>query len=358
MIRTTLLGATALALVLPLGTSLHAQSAQARLLQPASSPRATVSQTIGITEVSVEYSRPGLKGRDVMSNPNVVPFDNPGLAWRAGADMNTVVSFQHDVTVQGSPLAAGTYGLHIWPKRSGPWTVAFSNVSDAWGSYTYDAAEDALRVTTTPGEGPKTEWLQYGFEDLGRDGATLVLAWDELRLPLSIGTDTTQNMVGYLRDDFTRGFGFWIPQQLTTAAAWCDSNDVNLEEALGWAQRGTQAPSYAAFTTLASIQQKLGKATDAEATYAQAETFANEAQRNALGYQMLQNGRTQKAIEIFARNVEAYPKSWNVHDSLGEAYAAAGDNAKAIDCYSKALEMVPDDTNKQRIQNTLNALRS
>lgn len=357
MLRSPALGLAALALAFTIPSVARAQGAQARLLQPMTSPRATVGQILGITEVLVEYGRPGLAGRDVMNNPNVVPFDNPQSPWRAGANMNTVISVSHDVTVQGKSLPAGEYGVHTWPKRDAPWTIAFSKVTGAWGSYTYDPAEDVLRVEATPGEGHKTEWLSYTFEDLDSDSATLVLAWDELRLPLEIGTDTTANMLSYLRDDYTRGYGFWLAPQLTAAATWCDTNNVNLEEAASWAQRGTQSPSFTAFTTLGSIQEKLGLTSDADASYASAEQYANEAQRNALGYRQLQGGRIQKAIETFARNVEAFPASWNAHDSLAEAYTAAGEEDKAIELYTRALEMVGDDKNKARIQSTLDQLR-
>lgn len=333
-------------------------AAQQRMLAPMASPHAVAVQTIGLTEVSVDYSRPGLKGRDVLNDPNVVPFDNPALPWRAGANENTVVSFDRDVTIGGTPLAAGSYGLHIYPRAAAPWTVMFSHNTGAWGSYTYDVNEDAARVDVTPTEGPKTEWLTYSFEDLDTDSATLMLAWDTLRLPIKIDVDTTTHMVDYLHNDYTRGYGFWIAAQLNQAAAWCDANDVNLEEALTWATRGANgAPSFNALTVKASIEEKLGQAEAATATRLAAEPLATEVQRNALGYQLMGAGNLDRAIAVFKENLEKFPNSWNAHDSLAEALANKGETELAIELYSKALELAPDDTNRQRIGQVLAGLR-
>ncbi|GJM21621.1 MAG: hypothetical protein DHS20C15_15360 [Planctomycetota bacterium] len=333
-------------------------AAQARMLAPMASPRAVTTQTVGITEVTVDYSRPGLNGRHVLKDPNVVPFDNPALPWRAGANENTVISFDRNVTVGGKPLAAGSYGLHIYPKTNAAWTVMFSHNTGAWGSYTYNANEDAARIDVMPDEGPKTERLSFDFEDLDNDGATLVLAWDTLRLPIKIGVDTTAHMVDYLNNDYTRGYGFWIAAQQNQAAAWCDANDVNLENALAWATRGANgAPNYNSLSVKASLEEKLGRADAAAATRAAAEPYATEAQRNAFGYQLMSAGKLTDAIAVFTENLEKFPNSWNAHDSLAEAYANVGKRELAIELYTKALELAPDDTNRQRITHVLQGLR-
>ena len=146
-------------------------ASQARLISPMPSPRGQTTQVVGVTEVSVDYGRPGVKGRTVMGNPAIVAFDQT-QPWRAGADENTVITLEHDVTVQGQPLAAGSYGIHMFPKSKGPWTVPFSTNTSAWGSYSYDANEDVLRVEVTPREGSFQEWLEYEFQDLDKNGAT------------------------------------------------------------------------------------------------------------------------------------------------------------------------------------------
>ncbi len=354
MIRPVLVRGSALLLVGALAVPV---SAQVRLEQPMSSPRATVSQVVGITDVSVEYSRPGVKGRDVFANPQIVPFD-AAQPWRAGADENTIVTFEHDCTVQGEPIAAGSYGVHVFPKSSGPWTVALSSNTTAWGSYSYQASEDVLRVTAEPRKGPFQERLEYEFQDLERDGATLVLRWAETELPLRVGVATDDLMVAYIRDDYLRGYGFWSAAQSAQAATWCVGAGVNLEEAEGWAQRAANAaPSFANWMLVAQVQDALGKTTAANGAREKAEPLATEAQRNALGYTLMQQGAVDRALAMFEKNVELYPASWNTYDSLAEACAAAGQTDRAVELYGKALEMVTDDANKQRIEGVLRTLQ-
>ena len=345
--------ALALAPLLLAGPLFTPAAAQERLIQDMPSPRAEIIQTVGVTRVHVDYSRPGVKGRDVIGNPQIVAFDSP-QAWRAGADENTVFSVDRDVRIEGQPLAAGSYGVHMFPKRDAPWTVAFSTNSAAWGSYSYDPAEDALRVDVEAREGSFQEWLEYEFQELDKNGATLVLRWADIEVPLRIEVDTDEHVVEYIRDDYLRGYGFWVPQQLAQAATYCVRNDVNLEEAEGWAQQAaTSAPSFAHYTLLATLQDKLGKAEAAEASREQGEQFATEQERNTLGYQLLQGGEVAKAVQVFERNLAAFPMSWNAHDSLAEACIAAGDKGRARELYAKALELAPDEASRTRIQGTL-----
>ena len=123
-------------------TPAFAQSAPLKAPEP--SPAATVTQTVGLTELKINYHRPAVGGRKIWGG--LVPY---GEVWRAGANENTTITFSSPVKIGGKPLAAGTYGLHMIPTTK-QWTVIFSNVSSAWGSFTYDEKEDALRVTVTP----------------------------------------------------------------------------------------------------------------------------------------------------------------------------------------------------------------
>src|SRR5271154_2412341 len=111
---------------------------------PLQSQGAKVSQTIGITNITVNYHRPLVNDRKVWGG--LVPY---GQVWRAGANLNTTITFSDPVTIEGKPLAAGTYGLHMIPNEN-EWTIIFSKNSTSWGSFTYDQAEDALRVTVKP----------------------------------------------------------------------------------------------------------------------------------------------------------------------------------------------------------------
>ena len=160
---------------------------------PRPSLGATVSQRLGTeTDITIQYSRPGVKGRTVWGD--LVPYglapgnsysnDNP-FPWRAGANENTTFESGADLLVEGQPLPAGKYGVHMIPSES-TWTIIFSKQNDIWGSYTYDQTQDALRVTVTPVAAPHQEWLLWGFEDLEGTASTVYLHWEELKVPIKI----------------------------------------------------------------------------------------------------------------------------------------------------------------------------
>src|SRR6201984_2355617 len=123
-------------LVLFVVSTCFAQSTQLNL--PRDSQRASVTQRIGITDVTVNYHRPLVKGRTIWGK--VVPY---GQVWRAGANENTIITFTDAVSIDGKPLDKGTYGLHMIPNEN-EWTVIFSKINTAWGSFSYKEGEDAL----------------------------------------------------------------------------------------------------------------------------------------------------------------------------------------------------------------------
>ena len=320
------------------------------------SPAATTSQTIGLAEVSVSYHRPAVKGREIFGDGALVPY---GQVWRAGANDNTTIRFSHEATVEGHRLAAGTYGLHTIPGAS-EWTIIFSNNATSWGSYNYDPAEDALRVTVTPRTAPMQEWMLFEFDALTRDSAELVLRWDELAVPVTLGFATDDLMVDFARHVFLRGIPGFRWQGYNDAANYCLTRGVHLEQGLAWAdqslRRGKNSTNLA---TKANLLFKLGRESEAADVLEQAVALGGSgAEVNALGYQLLQLERLEAAIAAFERNAHAYPGSWNVHDSLGEAQVAAGDIAAAIASYEQALALVDDGEQRQRIAGVLDDLRA
>ncbi|MCJ7485876.1 MAG: DUF2911 domain-containing protein [Candidatus Aminicenantes bacterium] len=155
--------------------------------------KATVMQRLGAdTDITIVYSRPGVKGRTIWGA--LVPYGmapgnqyskNQPFPWRAGANENTTIEFSKDVLIEGQPLAAGKYGVHMIPGEK-EWTIVFSKNNAAWGSFSYKQEEDALRVTVTPVAAPFQEWLTFGFEDLAGKSATAVLCWEKLKVPFKI----------------------------------------------------------------------------------------------------------------------------------------------------------------------------
>ena len=198
---------------------------------PQVSQAASVKQTIGLNDVTITYSRPGVKGRKIWGG--LVPY---GSVWRTGANSATTIQFTEDVLVEGQPLAAGTYSLHSIPGEK-EWTLIFNKQASQWGSYSYDAAKDAARVKVTPLAGAPQEWMQFRFEDPTIDTARVVLAWENLQVPFTIknATDTHTKAVGMLRESiakakpdewqpYYRGGNYLVQNKLymDEAAAWLD----------------------------------------------------------------------------------------------------------------------------------------
>jgi hypothetical protein len=165
-------------------------AAQPPIDLPRLSPRATVSQEFGYAKITVIYSRPAVAGRPVWGG--VVPY---GRVWRAGANEPTVIEFTRDVSINGNPLAAGSYGLFILPEKQGKqdsWTFIFSRNTKGWGAYGYDAKDDALRVTVKAQKVEKSahqERMEFAFDDISDAGATLSLHWESLRGALALTSE-------------------------------------------------------------------------------------------------------------------------------------------------------------------------
>lgn len=164
---------------------LSAQTPPSRTLRV--SPYAFVSQTVGITEMSISYHRPGVKGRAVWNA--LVPY---GQVWRAGANNATVFSFSDDVTINGSTLKAGKYSFFAVPGEQ-QWTLIFNSLADQWGAYSYDSTKNVLSFTVTPAAAPHEEWLSYSFSDLGPNSAIVTLRWEKLAIPFTVSTNTAAN---------------------------------------------------------------------------------------------------------------------------------------------------------------------
>src|ERR1700747_1941753 len=138
---------------------------------PRASQRGTVTQRIGLTDVTITYHRPSVAGREIWGK--TVPY---GKVWRAGANENTTIAFTDDVSIEGKPLPAGTYGLHTIPDKD-QWTIIFSKNSTSWGSFSYDEKEDAMRVTLKPQAAEYQEAMIYTFEDVKPDSTATTLRW-------------------------------------------------------------------------------------------------------------------------------------------------------------------------------------
>lgn len=331
---------------------LGSATAYAQLKLPEASPAATVEQTIGITQVKVVYHRPEVKGRTIWGQ--LVPYNEP---WRAGANENTLVSFSSDVKVGGKPLRAGTYGLHMIPTQK-DWTIAFSNMTTAWGSFTYDPKEDAVRITVAPRtEATSEERLSYGFDDVTDSKGTLVLRWEKLAVPIAIEVDTPKVVMASIRGDL-RGVPGFRAEAWTQAAQYWVQHGGNLDEALKFAdgalQRGGQ---YGSHMVKAQILEKKGNAAGAADERKKADAVATENDLNRSAYALINDKKVDEAIKVLIAATQRFPEASNLQDSLGEVLALKGDKAGAQAAYGKALALAKTPAEKKRIEGSIAKLK-
>ena len=229
--KKALLGAAALAaqlvlavlvpLVVLIGVARPAAAQPPQLATPRPSPNASVSQTVGVTEITVHYSRPGVKGRAVWGK--LVPY---GEVWRTGANENTTISFSTPVKIDGKELPAGTYGLQTIP-TAGAWTIILSKDANRWGAFTYDPAHDALRFQARPEAAEPQEWMELAFSDLTDTSAVLALRWEKLKVSFRIEVDTPRQFV----DEARAKLRWETPFQ---AGNYCLQSNSCLDEAARW----------------------------------------------------------------------------------------------------------------------------
>lgn len=329
-------------------------NAQSRIETPRVSPHAFVLQTVGMTDISIEYHRPAVRGRVIWGG--LVPWDQ---VWRAGANENTVISFTSDVRVEGNPLPAGRYGFHILPHENEDWEIIFSNEANAWGSFSYDEAEDALRIPVVPQETAYVDRLLYTFDDPMNTDTDVAMRWENLMVYFNVEVDMQEVVLDSLREQL-RGVSRFFWQGWQQAAGWCVRNNTNLDEALEWIDRSIGIQQN--FTNLSLKGQILQINGDTEGVAANSAVLesllptATEAEVNNFGYLVMGQGNIKKAIDIFKMNVEKHPDSWNCHDSLAEAYANDNQKKKARESYEKALSMVQDGNQKARIEGILQGM--
>jgi hypothetical protein len=330
--------------------------------------KASVTQFIGPVKVTIDYSSPAVhspSGEDRRGKiwGALVPY---GLApigsgpekdvpWRAGANENTTFSTSDAVTIEGQPLPAGTYGLHMIPSE-GEWTVVFNRNAQAWGSFFYDHREDALRVTVKPHKHEYREWLTYEFPVRKPDQAVAQLEWEELAVPFTIQANVNDIYITRLRRELTGGAGFDYLAYLTAAKFSLGAN-VDLEQGLKWAQLAAHSPGLGqeTFDTLSTESQllaKLGKDKEAKAEMSKALSLPGTTpiEIHLFGRQLLAEHKNAEAMEVFQLNAKRNGDVWPVHVGLARGYAAAGDLQKALEHARKALPQAPDPLNKAALE--------
>jgi hypothetical protein len=202
----------------------HAVSAQVEL--PQISPRATVSQKVGLTEVSITYGRPSTKGRKIFGD--LEPYNQ---LWRTGANESTIVSFSNQVIVQGHKLPAGKYALFTIPGKD-EWTIIFNKNTKLWGKDGYNQQMDALRFVIKPTQIPLQETLVFEFTNIQIDAADITLKWEKTQVTFTIETQVQQQVMANIEKAIAAEPGNWVVY--TEAAGYCVQSQTNLQQGIEW----------------------------------------------------------------------------------------------------------------------------
>jgi tetratricopeptide (TPR) repeat protein len=326
-------------------------NSQAQITMPrAPSPAATVSQTVGISTITVNYSRPSVRGRQIWGTQvpygyNIQGFGAGNAApWRAGANENTVLRLSHPAMVEGHAVPAGEYGLFfVINKDNSTGEVILSKDSRSWGSFWYDPAHDLMRAPISLRPVANTEILTYDFSNISRTSAELTLNWEKLQFPVKIEFAVDDIVIANSTEELKGAVGFsW--QNFAAAANYTLQNKVNLDQGIKWIDAAiAQNKSFNTLSVKAGLLGQTGKKDEATKLMDEAVAISNENELNAYGYQLLGGNQpdTPRAIQMFIINTQRHPKSPNTWDSLGEGYALQGDKKNAIINFKKSLSLNP-----------------
>ena len=336
--------------VLAVATPVFAQN---DLNLPDVSQAAEVKQRIALTDITVNYHRPLVNGRKIWGG--LVPY---GKVWRAGANENTTIEFSDPVSVEGKPLAKGTYGLHMIPNQDS-WTVIFSKTNTGWGSYSYDQKDDALRVDVKPRPlAENKEALEFDFEDLKPTSTAVTLKWEKLGVPFTVSVNDADQTLQNIRAQL-KGRGQFTWQSLDEGAQFCLTRKINLDEALRWADASIQNEErFDNLSTKADILKALNRPDEAKTTWNKALEIAKAPQLYTYGRQLQNQKKGAEAMEIFKEVAKRFPNGVYGYLAQARIKSAAGDFSGALSDAKQAQTAAPSEGQKQAIQGLIDRLQA
>lgn len=340
----------------------------AQLDLPSGSQKASVTQRVGTTNITINYSRPSVRAREIYGK--LVPYglNNLGFGtskaapWRAGADENTTITFEHAVKINDKSIPAGTYGLHLNIVDASNAKLILSTDKDAWGSYFYEPKNDVFNEYIEVKDIPHVETLTYVFDVVTPTSTTASLKWEKKAFDFKIEVDVTDIVLDDIRSQFKGQKGF-TRLNWEQAANFALNNDGDLNEALTWINNALEGNFYSLKTVnglaiKAQILKKQGDKAGFNATMDEAVTLATPIQINRMGFMMINEKDYDRAIRYFNINVKDDPKNANWYASLGAVYMAKGNKKAAIKNYKKALSLEPTARIKTNAEKNLKELMS
>jgi hypothetical protein len=351
--------------------SVSAIFAQMDLPPSGGNPRAAISEEVGITSITIKYSRPDVNKREgkIWGDGNLVTYGfssnsfitNKNTApWRAGANENTTITFEHDVKVEGRDIKAGTYALFMAMGADNV-TLVFSNQSEAWGSFSYEPKDDVLRVDVKPVVLDKSvEWLKYEFIEHKENSCTIAMQWEKVSVPFKVTVDVDNIVVNSLRKELT-GRKSFTPALVLQAAQYCLNKNINLEEALTWSVKAISGPggqkTYITLRNLAVAYEKLNQMPQADSVMNEALLIATANQYTAYGRILITQKRLDKAMEIFAASQKRYGDIYIVNLGLMQGYSAKADFKNALKYADKAMIQATNEGAKKQLEGNIAKLK-
>jgi tetratricopeptide (TPR) repeat protein len=334
MLRTTLRGFCFCLLIAAMSAASAAQSFVLDL--PDQSQRAEIAQRIGITNITINYHRPLVKNRKIWDG--LVPY---GKVWRAGANENTTITFSDPVMIEGKSLDKGSYGLHMIPNAE-EWTIIFSKNSTSWGSFTYNQAEDALRVNVKPRAAEMHDALTYDFDQLQSDSAVVELEWEKVAVPFKVSVDVHDVVQASLKKQL-RNLSQYTWMSWDDAANYLLAEKIALNEALKYANESIENEDrYDNEMTKSKVLTALNRKDDAATAEKKALELANPLQTHLFARQLQGQKRSEEAFVIYRENAKKHPDQWFVHTGLARMYSAQGNFDDAAKEMKVALAKAPD----------------
>ncbi len=243
---------------------------------PRPSPNATIAQTIGVTDITIDYSSPGVKERKVWGD--LVPYDK---VWRTGANEVTSITFSDPVMVNGNNLAEGTYGIHTIPREK-EWDVIFSGNTKVNDPSNFDEKKEVLRIKVKPVENAFSERMIFTFSDMTDNSAMVNLVWEKIRVSFKVETETQDLTLSKARKmvDWNTPF---------QAAQYCLTNNVNLDEALKWSEASTLLnENYWNMRIKARLLEKVGSKSEAVSIMERAIELGNGMTNKPFDFEQMQ----------------------------------------------------------------------
>jgi len=328
-------------------------AAQSMVLDlPRASQHAVISQRLGITDVSITYSRPLVNNRKVWGA--LVPY---GQVWRAGANENTTISFSNPVMIEGKPLDKGTYGLFMIPAEN-EWTIIFSKTSTSWGAFTYDQKEDALRVTVKPQTSEMHDALAYDFDDLKPDATLVTLRWEKVAVPFKVAVDVPHQVQASLEKQL-RSLSQYTWVSWDEAANYVLDNKLDPQIAVTYSDKSIQNEErFENLITKSRALDRLDKKDDALALRNKAFEKGTPLQIHFYGRQLQQDKRQDEAFAVFRSNAQKNPNVWVVHTGMARVYSGSGDFANAVKEMKIAADHAPDNQQKTYLEGLVKRLEA